>query len=110
MKLKLIETDNNILIHTGPLIDKYWGVQNKSENNGYGFGENHHGIILMKLEDIMSKEIEYTPKKSKQTPKKELNKHIKEPKQKTKKEPKQEKTIIYSLFTLPSLERFKGIE
>ena len=39
---KLVSTGNKELLHTGPRIDDYWGVN----KNG---GENHHGEILMEI-------------------------------------------------------------
>jgi len=39
---KLLSTGNKELLHSGPRIDDYWGVN----KNG---GENHHGKILMKI-------------------------------------------------------------
>lgn len=39
---KLLSTGNKELLHTGPRIDDFWGVN----KNG---GENHHGKILMKI-------------------------------------------------------------
>ena len=41
---KLKETGNRELLHTGPRIDTYWGVNSKG-------GNNHHGKILMKIRD-----------------------------------------------------------
>ena len=43
MKQKLIETNDAELLHSGPLIDSFWGVKSN------GTGGNHHGKILMKL-------------------------------------------------------------
>ena len=43
MKQKLIDTKDAELLHSGPLIDSFWGVTSN------GTGENHHGKILMKL-------------------------------------------------------------
>lgn len=48
MKQKLIDTKDAELLHSGPLIDSFWGV--KSD----GTGENHHGKILMKLREQFS--------------------------------------------------------
>lgn len=39
---KLLSTGNKELLHTGPRIDDFWGVN----KNG---GENHHGKILMEI-------------------------------------------------------------
>ena len=41
---KLIETDTAELIHRGPRIDGFWGVD-KNDN------KNHHGKILMELRE-----------------------------------------------------------
>ena len=41
---KLKETGDKELLHTGPRIDTYWGVNSKG-------GNNHHGKILMKIRD-----------------------------------------------------------
>ena len=39
---KLKKTGNRELLHTGPRIDTYWGINSKE-------GENHHGKILMEI-------------------------------------------------------------
>ena len=43
---KLKETGNKELLHTGPRIDKFWGITKDG-------GENHHGKILMEIRDNM---------------------------------------------------------
>jgi ribA/ribD-fused uncharacterized protein len=109
MKKKLIESDNKILIHTGTTIDKYWGVQTKSDNNGYGFGENHHGIILMKLRDIYQQESQYIPKKEPKKPKKEHKKEL-EDKPKEPNEQKSSKLSLEDLFKLKFPIQVKWME
>ena len=47
---KLKETGESKLLHSGPLIDNFWGINKKG-------GENHHGKILMKIR----KELEFEP-------------------------------------------------
>ena len=42
--IKLIETGEKKLLHTGIGIDKYWGIHK-------GEGENYHGKILMELRE-----------------------------------------------------------
>lgn len=50
---KLIKTGNKILLHSGPRIDKYWGINSKE-------GSNHHGIILMNIRSKYSKDKKLT--------------------------------------------------
>ena len=47
---KLKETGESELLHSGPLIDNFWGINKKG-------GENHHGKILMKIRE----ELEFEP-------------------------------------------------
>jgi hypothetical protein len=51
---KLIDTGKKELLHSGPRIDKFWGVSPDG-------GENHHGKILMEIRDKMNLTIK--PKK-----------------------------------------------
>lgn len=43
--VKLIKTDNKLLVHKGFRIDTFWGVNKNDE------GKNNHGNILMKLRE-----------------------------------------------------------
>lgn len=45
MKQKLVDTGNSPLLHRGPRIDLFWGI------NSHGNGENQHGKILMNLRE-----------------------------------------------------------
>ena len=69
---KLIKTGNKILLHSGPRIDTFWGINSKE-------GSNHHGIILMNIRSKYSKDKKLTKEGEKY-----LNAAIEDMKERTK--------------------------